>query len=129
MKKALASITVICYLAMSSGVIVNFHYCMNRLASAELFVSESKTCSKCGMHKHQAHDCCHDEIKVVKLQDDQNKAQVVSLLQPPVAAVNIPSSFILTSFYNADVSGHQHDHSPPVLPGQDVYLQNCVFRI
>ena len=50
MKKIVVPILLLCYLALTTGVIVNLHYCMNRLASTELFASESKQCGKCGMH-------------------------------------------------------------------------------
>jgi|SRR5882724_4771809 len=129
MKKALASITLICYLAVSTGMVVNFHYCMNRLASVHVFETKNNICGKCGMKMHKSHGCCRDEVKVFKIQDDQNKAQVVHQMQAPDAVVNIPSSFIITSFYNNNESSYQVDHSPPLVTGQDTYLQNCVFRI
>jgi len=44
MKKAAVSILLISYLAVSSGIVVNFHYCMNKLSSTELFAAEGKKC-------------------------------------------------------------------------------------
>jgi hypothetical protein len=129
MKKVLASITLLCYLALSCGVVVNFHYCMNRLASTGLFASQANVCSKCGMHTKKSSGCCRDEVKVVKVQDDQQKAQAVYALEAPQPAIIVPSGFIIISFYNYDPSADGHNHSPPLLTAQDTYLQNRVFRI
>src|SRR5688572_14926500 len=129
MKKVLASITLICYLALTCGVVVNFHYCMNRLASVQFFGTEAKVCGKCGMHTEDSNGCCRDEVKVIMMDEDQQKAQAVFLLQAPQAEITIPSAFIVIPSYNIVESCHWHNHSPPLLSGQDTYLQNGVFRI
>ncbi|MBK5272149.1 MAG: hypothetical protein JJE22_14160 [Bacteroidia bacterium] len=129
MKKALISITLFCYLAVSCGVIVNFHFCMDRLASSKLFASESKVCDKCGMHNKGSKGCCHDEIKMVKLQVDQQITQAIYSLQAPDPIIAVPSDFIVSSLYNCNGSRHLQDHSPPLLTEQDTYLRNCDFRI
>ena len=103
---------------------------MNRLASVKLFQTESKVCGQCGMKKHQSHGCCHDEVKVVKMDDDQNKSQQVAYsIQPPEPLIAITSDFIVASFTNVSVANHFENHSPPLLTGQEICLQNCVFRI
>ena len=129
MKKTLVSITLLVYLAFSCGLIINFHYCMGHLDSVKLFGGKANLCGTCGMHPGKSHKCCGDEAKLIKLQDDQQKTQVVHSLQAPEAVVTIPSDFIVTSFYNNNESRHQQDHSPPLITEQDTYLQNCVFRI
>jgi hypothetical protein len=130
MKKIIASIAFLCYLTVTSGILVNFHYCMNRLASMQFFVSENKTCSKCGMHINKSHGCCKDEVKIVKMQIDQKTTSYTSFEIPSLETlVTIPSEFITTSFINADYTKHYQNHSPPLLTEQDTYLDNCVFRI
>jgi hypothetical protein len=129
MKKAFASIIILVYLAFSCGVIINFHYCMGHLDSVKLFAAKTNLCGTCGMHLGKTHKCCGDEAKLIKLQDDQQKTQVVHSLQAPDVAITVPSDFIVTSFHNNNESVHQQDHSPPLIAGQDTYLQNCVFRI
>ena len=124
------SIVLISYLAVSSGIVINFHYCMNKLASAELFASENKQCGKCGMHTEDSNGCCRDEVKIVKMEDDQKLTSTFTFELPSSdAQVHIPSEFIVTSFYNVPDSGHFLNHSPPLLSAQDTYLQNGVFRI
>jgi hypothetical protein len=131
MKKAFIIILTVLYFAVSSGMIVNLHYCMNRFASADFSLVSGKTqCDKCGMHKTKSQGCCHDEVKLVKMQDDQNMASFISFdLSGFQALAVMPSQFIVTSFYNGDETNHHKEHSPPLLSRQDTYLQNRVFKI
>lgn len=125
-------ILALIYFAVSSGVIVNMHYCMNRFASADFgFAASQKECGKCGMHKDKSQGCCHDEVKLVKIEDDQNKSMQMAFDFTSVKTVaTIPSVFIATSFYNDNKEGSYHtDHSPPIPNEQDTYLWNNVFRI
>ena len=130
MKKLITSIALVCYLAVSCGVVINYHYCMKRLASTQLFGVAKPVCGKCGMHTKRSNGCCHDEIKVVKLVQDQNTIPGFTYDLPSIdATVNTPSEFIAAAFYNIDEQKHFHNHSPPLLSAQDTYLQINVFRI
>lgn len=130
MKKITVTIFSLYYLALACGITVNFHYCMDRLASVKLFASEVKQCGRCGMETHKSNGCCRDEVEVVKLQDDQQKTTVTSFDIPAIDPVVItPSAFIAADFYNIDEERHFHNHSPPLLSAQDTYLQINVFRI
>ncbi len=130
MKKVLISIVLLCYFTVSSGVIINFHYCMNRLASTELFAFKGERCGKCGMHAEESNGCCRDEVQVVKMDDDQkitpDFAFKLAALESPVQK---PSEFIIASFLSEPSPRHFLNHSPPLLSFQDSYLQNSVFRI
>ena len=130
MKKLLTSIALVCYLAVSCGIVINYHYCMHRLASARLFATEKKICGKCGMHTKKSNGCCHDEVKVVKLVQDQNTLSGFHFNLPSIDAVaSTPSEYIAASFYNINEQRHYLNHSPPLLSEQDTYLQINVFRI
>jgi hypothetical protein len=129
MKKIIAFITFLCYFAVTCGVIVNFHYCMNRLNSTQFFTAESKTCGKCGMHT-DSNGCCKDKVKIVKMQIDQKTTSSISFELPAFdALVIIPSEFISAAFITAGYAKQYQNHSPPLLTGQDTYLNNCVFKI
>jgi hypothetical protein len=103
---------------------------MNKLASTELFATTGTQCDKCGMDLHKGHGCCRDEVKIVKMQEDQKLNTVFSfqlaLLESPVV---LPSEFIVASFYNTPATKHYQNHSPPLLASQETYLENCVFRL
>lgn len=131
MKKAIAVISFLCYFVVTSGVVINSHYCMKRLVSTHLFETKSKVCGKCGMMMHKTNNhCCHDEVKVVKLQQDQITAPFFAFDFSAAKQISVfPSEFIFASFFNFYGQRHFQNHSPPLLQEQDTYLQNCVFRI
>jgi hypothetical protein len=119
-------------MAVTCGVTINFHYCMDRLASVYLFETAADECGICGMDMHEGEStgCCRDDVRIAKLEQDQNKLVVASYdipaLEPIVVA---PSLFIVAPFEHINGQRHFHNHSPPLLSGQDIYLQNNVFRI
>jgi hypothetical protein len=101
---------------------------MDRLASVELFSAESSMCNKCGMHK-KSHGCCRDEVKVVKMQVDQQKTQSEVSFNVPLIQSVLLSSFIVKEENDLKGSLQWENHIPPLLSMQDTYLQNAVFRI
>ena len=82
------------------------------------------------METHESNGCCRNELKVVKLEQDQNKVAFVTIEIPSLEAVaSVPSEFLIAPFENVFVQRHFYNHSPPLLSEQDTYLQNNVFRI
>ncbi|NOT50797.1 MAG: hypothetical protein HOP10_05935 [Chitinophagaceae bacterium] len=130
MKKLVVVIALACYLVVSTGVVINYHYCMKRLASTQLFGSTKAYCDNCGMHVKRSNGCCHDQVKVLKLSTDQNTFSAIahSIPAPDVLAIT-PSEFIAALFYNINEQKHFHNHSPPLLSARDTYLRINVFRI
>src|SRR5690349_18517935 len=129
MKKLLASFLLVTYLVLSCGVVINYHYCMDKLASTKLFFAEGKYCDNCGMHTDDSHGCCRDEIQVIKIREDQQKAMVTVELKVPSVEIAFTPSLIELPFENADHIVRHLIHPPPLLSEQDTYLQNRVFRI
>ncbi len=131
MKKFAVSILAVFYLAITTGVIVNKHFCMNRLDSWQLYGTVSDECGRCGMPTGEVHGCCHDEVQVVKLHADQQpSSQIIFHIQAPVA-MEAPGIFLYRLPQLAPGTGLPHflNHSPPLLTSQDIYLKNRVFRI
>lgn len=130
MKKFLFAISFICYFAVTSGVIVNSHYCMKRLVSVHLYDTSPEVCARCGMETHESNGCCRNEVKVLKLQQDQNKTTVETPGIPALEKQVITTSeFIVSSFQSPFVPRHFQNHSPPLLSERDAYIANRVFRI
>jgi len=130
MKKLIFAISFLCYFAVTSGIVINSHYCMKRLVSINLFDRTPDICGRCGMETHESNGCCRDEVKLVKLQQDQNYQVVASLDIPSIKnIVSIPSVYLVALFENTNSQRHFHNHSPPLIPGNDIYLENRVFRI
>ena len=128
MKKAASSILLIIYIAATSGIAINLHYCMSRFDSLQLGVSKTEVCGKCGMHTENANGCCNDEVKIIKLQNDQQTASLNYQFVSPEALIENPQSFVTEPVIIAGEKFSVNNHSPP-LSKQDTYLQNCVFRI
>ena len=129
MKKILIAISALFYLAISSGVIVNMHYCMKRLDSVQFYAKQDDLCGKCGMDTREANGCCHDEIKVFKITDDQQPSLFafhLAGIKPMAAEVSL---FLVAPYFSKKEQIHFCNHSPPLLSAQDTYLQQCVFRI
>lgn len=130
MIKGFTSILAVFYLLISSGVVINMHYCMNRLDSTQLYADKSETCGRCGMHVEDSKGCCRDEIKIVKLQEDQKASSELSFdfksFQPVIVQA---SEYFSSQFDNINEHTSHNNHSPPLLSTLDIYLQNCVFRI
>ncbi|SRR6266487_6792752 len=129
MKKIIASFTVIVYFAFACGVMVSYHYCMDSYDSFRLYKAASNWCTKCGMHTKK-HGCCHDEVKIVKLQDNYQTSSASFVFENIQPAITTPSEFLSATLLNDDIALNKTDHSPPLLLSQQhVYIQNRVFRI
>lgn len=129
MKRALASILLLIYFCVSTGFVVSMHYCMNQLDTVTVGAADMEKCGKCGMHTEDSDGCCREEVKVVKLQQDQ---QVAKLLMPSLslAPIELPLSLHLAlPFQNFVQAQVLHQPDPPLRSSQPVYLSNCVFRI
>ena len=83
LKKLLGTISTLVYFAVTSGIVINMHYCMDRLNSTELYKTKTEICGKCGMHVGDSNGCCHDEIKIVKLTNDHNVSQYNHEIKAP----------------------------------------------
>ena len=130
MKKGIAFISFLCYFGAASGIVINSHYCMKRLVSVHLFESKAKVCGRCGMKIHKSKGCCKDEVKVIKMGQDQNKIPVTIYRLPTLEPQPVVISDLIVSTYNkVNELLHFHNHSPPLLSERDTYLRNNVFRI
>jgi hypothetical protein len=101
---------------------------MNRFDSFKLGSQKSEVCGKCGMHVEDSDGCCKDEVKFVKIQDDQ-QASIAQFNFESVNAVVLPPQMLL----NEELQGMANtlpvnDHSPP-LNEPPIHILNCVFRI
>ena len=129
MKKALASITIFFYFIFSCGVVINQRYCMGKFQSFQLYSLSNDECGLCGMHMDNENGCCHDVVKIIKLQDDQNKVTISYSIKGIEPLPVTTSEYLFATYININETLHTNTNSPPLLTGQDICLQNCVFRI
>src|SRR5688500_2152392 len=128
MKKAIAAILLVLYVAFSTGVVISCHYCMNDLDSLQLGNVTNEVCGNCGMEATDAMGCCSDEVKILTIEDDQQVAAASFKFFTPDAILTPLSVRNEVSFITSNHQLFLNNHSPP-LSKQDTYLQNCVFRI
>jgi hypothetical protein len=126
MKKALVIALASMYLLVSSGVVVNMHYCMGKLASLGIGHHDSKSCSTCGMDNN---GCCKDEVKVVKIQDNQEAAAGFTAIPKMVAEPIDWTSLVSMARLAETAPAHHFAHAPPEGDGRSAQSLLCVFRI
>jgi hypothetical protein len=128
MKKAIIVLLAILYVTVASGVVVNVHYCMGRIASVEYGYDDHDVCGKCGM-SDQKKGCCHTEYKLIKLQDEHQlvKASITFSALPALVPAQPP--LFQPPLSGADQYLALQYHSPPDSRLNSVYLSTCVFRI
>ncbi len=128
MKKLTIAILAILYMAVSSGIALEIHYCMGKKAGMELYGSSSDKCGKCGMTEKKT-GCCHDEHKFYKLKDSHKSVsneisftagEIALLSNEEVYDWQIPAAADLPSVNN---------HSPPGYTAPSACIMNCVFRL
>lgn len=131
--KKFISISLAClYLLVSSGLMLEIHHCMGRVADSDVHYfssNELKECGKCGMEKGtDGKHCCSDEYKQVKVSDDQKPAALVFQLQAPEMTI-LPGilSHDLSSFVTT-FNRPQELRVPPPLPAVSTPFLG-VFRI
>jgi len=125
-KKAFIAILALLYLAVASGVVVNTHYCMGRVASVDYGYNAHNLCATCGME--QMKGCCHTEFKVVKLQDAHQAVTGIQLLNTPPGA---PVHNYTADYFSLPTHTFSSAY-PHALPDQrvnSIYLYTNVFRV
>jgi hypothetical protein len=128
MKKIYTGILAIVYMAVSSGIALELHYCMGDMAGMDLYGSAGDTCGKCGMTEKDS-GCCHDEFKFYKINDSHktvsNDMDLTATSFAVITDYNIynwqmPANTALTAVNN---------HSPPDYTKPPASIMNCVFRL
>ena len=129
MKRSIAILLAILYVTLTSGVAVNVHYCMGKLASVEWQEGPSEMCHKCGKAV-KGMDCCKDEFKFCKVTEShqapqglQQELPTATDMQLPVRILTVPS----LSALEITITGNPHD--PPDILSAPLFLKNCTFLI
>ncbi len=125
-KKFLAISLAVVYLAISSGVVVNIHYCMGKVAEVALGHDTSDKCGKCGMEND---GCCHDDVKVVKIQDTHSVSNIHTDFVKAQAIAEAYPMLLHTAHLTNLASVAETSNAPPGKGQVPLTIQNCVFRI
>lgn len=122
----MVAILAFLYLTITSGVVVNWHYCMGDLSSIDIGARHSDHCEKCGMADKKG--CCETTYKVFKVDDAHQWAKVNWELNTLAAVFPTTIQFEPVHF-SIDNSQLQQYHAPPDERLNAIYLHTGVFRI
>lgn len=115
------------YITLTSGVAVNVHYCMGRIAGTTYGLEDDHQCDQCGME--QKDGCCQTEHKLVKADDDHISSKSVSADAPVFTAVATEISGYLTPLIPGRAYLTPRYHAPPGIQSNDLCVLNSVFRM
>ena len=103
---------------------------MDTFSSWEFGAAEEESCGLCGMEKDSGNDCCRDEVKVLKLQQEISQAKALTYQIDVSLPVNTLSDYFYSSYQNIPpIWKHGFILDPPLLHSQELYLYHSVFRI
>ena len=115
---------------MSTGFVVNSHYCMGKLSSIELGKPEIKKCI-CGMRINYAKKskCCHSKTDVVKL-EDSHKSTTSTIVFANIIEAVLPQFYVEPVLFTNKYTEKQYlKKLPPNLNKQDTFKRIGVFLI
>ncbi len=130
-KKLILSMIAVFYLAATSGMVINVHYCMGKVSSIT-FNDETDhndgECDKCGMVKTENH-CCKDEITTGKMNDSHQTSTVAFELAAASSAAPVRITVLSDPEQGQSAIPLLTYFSPPPRVLNRVYLDVNVFRI
>ncbi|MPT35129.1 MAG: hypothetical protein E2604_08570 [Flavobacterium sp.] len=130
MKKFLLTLLMLLYLIPAVGVNLSAHFCGQELASIHHSVTDADKCL-CGIQPMKK-SCCEDKQLQFKIDDNQQKAELLSpkFSNPFHVPFTIPAILELTFVYPRNENRNHSFYNPPEpYYKQDIYLLNNVLRI
>jgi len=115
------------YVTLTSGVMVNIHYCMGRLSSVDYGHESTRGCDKCGMEQKKG--CCHTEHKLIKADQEHLAVNSLPSLSEWIAEASPVYSFFPDYNYRNRDHHYSRYHSPPDPRAESIHVYNCVFRV
>lgn len=129
MNRIVAFILIIIYVTFTSGLLVNVHYCMGKVASVK--IENAATDDACNACEQKAvMSCCNDHLTVLKVNDAHlgvvNESSLVSVASILLSV--FPSNlFSVSNIISDDII--LSNISPPPRNTPEIFLRNCNFRI
>ncbi|MBP9213348.1 MAG: hypothetical protein V9E96_03915 [Chitinophagaceae bacterium] len=126
MKKFTIAILSILYFAMTSGIVLNIHYCRGKISSVKVDLLAKQLCE---CKKKPSKSCCKTEHKLVKLEDNHKASYTSFQVEAPVATIFTDYFVESIPVYSTKNLLSYSSNSPPLIPKEEIYIKNCVFRI
>ena len=117
------------YMAVSSGIAMEIHYCMGERAGVDFYKKNNDKCGRCGMANEDKSGCCSDDHLFLKIHDSHQK--VVNTLdfslQTEAVSITLPE-YDWTLPLKESVA-QVNNHAPPDIPQLSARIFHGVFRI
>ncbi len=129
MKRIFTILLAVLYLALSNGLAMEIHHCIDKVTDITLIPTGSKNCDNCGMPK-APNNCCKNELKMIRLADSYKLVNANFRLAVPEAIV--PNQFFthVSRTYAASLLLNKAvTFQPPDLPAESLFRLHGVFRI
>lgn len=130
MKKFIFLIATFAYFTSISGATIYIHQCMGKVVDWTFQSDDKSECDKCGMHKNASHDCCKDEIKILKVNADQKHAENIAPVFK-ISDVLLPVAWLMVNHQLLPDPGQKNylvDNFISATP-PDLNILYCNFRI
>jgi hypothetical protein len=131
-KRILTISLLFVYVAITSGLVVEMHYCMGKWVNGSVSLvrhhNDKHTCGKCGMAVAGDSKCCHDEVAIFRVNDCHQPISYYFEIKPDIIA--IPDFFAYQhELFTYNSTGVFISSSPPGI--QDVSFQELygVYRV
>lgn len=127
-KRLLSILILFVYLPAVAGVGFSTHYCEGEKGETHVFSVSKHPCC-CSPEQEAENGCCTDEIKLVKLEDNQQQVQHRTLLKPLTLDL-LPAFYALDLLLQAAViekNMAEPEPPPPLLLSKNILY--CCFRI
>lgn len=127
LKKISVSLLALLYTVSVLGVALNFHYCLNQVASVKLY-NPVKTCTP--LKAVKAMKCCKDKHIDLKVKDGHQASVTTFSAQVFVADLPQILFYVIAPAVKAAAVNNVTDRGPPLSGSKPpVYLINRNFRI
>ena len=125
MKKVIVFILAFFYLGLTTGLAVNIHYCMGKIAGVDFNKIEDQECKTCKTKM----PCCGHFYQLVKVSDEHNQVPADNEIKASEIQLHTFNNLVAQLTITVPQQQVFDSKSPPLLHLPDIYLQNCVFRI
>lgn len=127
MKRFLVAIIALLYFTVSSGFVVNLHYCMGKLRAQKIAVSAKKMCA-CKKAEDKK-GCCKTSAKVVKLEDKHQISSVAYNILVPVIYLPARQFDLSALLFQESEKLQVYAANAPPQSEAPLNILYCVFRI
>jgi len=121
MNRFLSILLLLIYLSTALNLFIQIHYCNNRIESVQLLSGEIDECCK----PEQNTGCCHNEVKIIKLDSDQNSNYNRHSLYVSFPAELHEYSALRIFCIQSITKTQDLSYNPPDTPPLPIWLKYC----